>query len=419
MYQRATLPNGLRVLTVPMPHVQSVTVAFFLGAGSRYESDEEAGVSHFAEHMLFKGTKRRPLPQQIAETIEGVGGYMNASTDREVTIYWVKVAKPHFPIALDLLSDMILNSVYDPGEMERERKVILEEIGSIKDSPPQLVDLLIDQTLWPDQPLGRDVGGTKESVSGITKDSLVGYVGQQYAPNNTVVAVAGNVEHGQVVKAVQRHVADWQAREPRKLIPSTNEQTAPRIGLKRQSTEQAHLCIAYPGLSSSHPDRYALDMLNVVFGEGMSSRLFLEIREKRGLAYDVHSYVSHFLDDGSLTVYAGVEPKSIDEATKAILGEIDRLKKRVPDHELHKAREMTKGRLLLRTEDTRSMASWVGAQELLLGEVKTIDEVVEIVESTTAEELERVAGALLVPGKVNLAVVGPYRSEARFHRLVA
>ena len=267
-FHSATLPNGLRVLTVPMPHVQSVTVVFFLGAGSRYESDDEAGVSHFVEHMVFKGTRRRPQAQQISETIEGVGGYMNAGTDREVTTYWVKVAKPHFAIALDLISDMLLNSIYDADEMERERRVILEEIASINDSPHQLVDLLIDQTMWPGQPLGRDVGGTEESVTGLSKDMLLGYVGQQYGPNNTVVAVAGNLTHQLVVKAVKRQLGDWEVRTPRDLIPSRNGQTAPRVSVKRQSTEQAHLCIAYPGVSSTHPDRYALDMLNVILGGG-------------------------------------------------------------------------------------------------------------------------------------------------------
>ena len=419
MYRSATLANGLRVLTVPIPHVRSVTVAFFLGAGSRYETEEEAGLSHFVEHMVFKGTKKRPLPQQIAETVEGVGGYMNASTDREATVYWVKVAKSHFPIALDLLSDMLLNSLYDPTEMERERKVILEEISSIKDSPPQLVDLLIDETLWPDQPLGRDVGGTKESVNGITKPQMLDYIKDQYASNNTVLAVAGDLQHEEVVKAAERQLGQWAAQTPRKWFPAKNGENQTRVNLKSQKTEQAHLCIAFPGLSSTHPDRYALDMLNVVLGEGMSSRLFLEIRERRGLAYDVHSYVTHLLDDGCLTIYAGVDTKNIDSTIHAILQEIERLKDRIPDAEFRKAREMTKGRMLLRTEDTRSMASWVGAQELLLGEVKSIDDVVDIVEGLTLDDLQRVARDLLTPDKVNLAVVGPYRSQARFERLIS
>ncbi|MEE9284732.1 MAG: pitrilysin family protein [Dehalococcoidia bacterium] len=419
MYHKTTLSNGFRVLTVPMPQVRSVTVAFYLGAGSRYEAEAQAGLSHFVEHMLFKGTRRRPHAQQISETIDGIGGFINAGTDREITTYWAKVARPHFDTALDLLCDMLLNSLFEPVEMERERKVILEEISSINDSPQQRVDLLIDEVLWPDQPLGRDIAGTRESVAGITRSDLLDYVASQYAPNNAVVAVAGDLDHDDVVSAIQKHLEAWTPSQQRPWFPSINGQTAPQVGLKSRKTEQAHLCIAYRGLSSVHADRYALDLLNVVLGEGMSSRLFLEIRERRGLAYDVHSYVSHFLDDGAVTVYAGVDPKRIDSAVEGILGEVHRLKEPIPEGELHKAKEMTKGRLLLRTEDTRSMAGWVGGQELLLGEIKSVDEIVEIIDGLTAETLHRVANELLKPDRVSLAVVGPYRSQGRFQRLLA
>jgi predicted Zn-dependent peptidase len=418
MYEKAILPNGLRILTVPMPHVRSVTIAMFLGAGSRYEADEEAGLSHFLEHMLFKGTQRRPLAQEISETIEGVGGYMNASTDREVTTYWAKVANHHFGTALDLLSDMVLNSVYDPTEMERERGVILEEIASVNDSPQQRADLLIDQVLWPDQPLGRDIAGTKVSVSSITRPHMMEYLGRQYAPSNAVLAVAGDLAHETVVENVAAHLGDWSPAEPRSWFPAVNGQESPRVRLQTQKTEQAHVCIAFPGLSSKHPDRYSLDLLNVILGEGMSSRLFVEIRERQGLAYDVHSYVTHLLDDGAVTIYAGVEPKKIDAAINAALSEVKRLGDGVPEYELRKAKEMIKGRLLLRTEDTRSMAGWVGAQELLRGEINTVDDIVNIIDAVQADDLQRIAGDIFNANKVNLAVVGPYRSEARFQRLV-
>lgn len=418
MYQKTILPNGLPVLTVPLPHARSVTVAFFLGAGSRYEPLEEAGISHFAEHLCFKGTHKRPLPQNISESIERVGGYMNASTDQEMTVYWVKVAKPHFPVALDLLADMLRNSLYDPQEMEKERRVILEELNSINDSPQQRIEVLIDEVLWPDQPLGRDVGGTKESVSSITRATLLDYVGGQYAPNNAVVSVAGDLRHEEVVAAIERELHGWTVTSPRTWFPSVNGRVGPAVALEARKTQQAHFCLALPGLSSLHPDRYALDMLNVVLGDGMSSRLFLEIRERRGLAYDVHSSVSHFLDDGAITVYAGVDPKSIYAAIESVLAEIDRLKESIPEEELHKAKEMTKGRLLLRTEDSRSMAGWVGAQELLTQRVNTLDQVVEIIDALTPETLQRVAREVLATERLSLAVVGPFRSQARFERLL-
>lgn len=419
MYNKSTLPNGLRVLTVPMPHVRSVTVACFFGAGARYESNAEAGLSHFLEHMLFKGTKKRPLPQQISEAIEGIGGYMNASTDHEITIYWAKVARHHFATAAELLADMTLNSVFVPTEVERERKVILEEIGAINDSPQQLADLLIDTTLWPGQPLGRDVGGTKESVGGISRKAMLDYLREQYVPNNTVVAVSGDITHEEVVNVIGEHLGKWKRAKPRTWFPAKSRQRTARASLKQQKSEQAHLCIAFPGLSSSHPDRYALDMLNVVMGEGMSSRLFLEIREKLGLAYDVHSYTSHYLDDGALTMYAGVEPKNIDRAISAALNVMESMKDSVPDAELHKAKEMTKGRLLLRTEDTRAMAGWVGAQELLRNEVVTVDDVVAIVDAITPQAMQAVARRIIKPTKRNLAIVGPFRTQARFERLIA
>ena len=425
VFPDSTLDNGLRIVSAPMPHVRSVTTAFFLGAGSRYETDAEAGLSHFVEHMVFKGTKKRPLAKVISETIEGVGGYLNASTDREATVYWAKVAAPHFDLSLDLLVDMLRNSLYEPGEIERERKVILEELAATYDSPAQLVDLLIDETMWPGEALGRDIGGSRESVSGIMRPQLVDYVADQYAPDNCVVAVAGQIEHEQVVAAVEAQLGSWGRRRghgkgrawERSASVGGAGQDEPRVGLKSRRTEQAHLCIAYPGLSSSDPERYALDLLNVVLGEGMSSRLFLRVREELGLAYDVHSYAAHFLDDGAVTVYAGVEPKQINGAIKAILGEIRGVMEPIGKAELRKAKEMIKGRLLLRTEDTRSMAAWAGGQLLLLGELRSIDEVVEIVEALTAEDLRRAAERVFSPEKVNLAVVGPYRSEARFERL--
>ena len=418
MYEKSVLGNGLRVLTVPMRQVRSVTVAIFLGAGSRYETPEEAGLSHFLEHMLFKGTQRRPEPQMISEAVEGLGGYMNASTDREITIYWAKAAQDHVDTIMDLLSDMVLHSSLTPHELEREKKIIIEEINSINDSPQQRVDQLIDEVMWPGQPLGRDTAGTPESVTALTRSSMVDYLASQYVPNNAVVAVSGNVDAEEVVRSVQRYFGKWKRSSPRAWFPSVNGRKHPRVGLRTQKTEQAHVCIAYPGLSSLHPDRYALDILNVVLGEGMSSRLFVEIREKRGLAYEVHSYVSHFLDDGALTVYAGVDPKSIDSAIEGVLGEIRRLCETIPPAELRKAKEMTKGRLVLRTEDTRSMASWVGAQELLQGQVKSVDEIVEIVEAMTAQTLERVASQILVPSKAKIAVVGPYKGKTRFQQLL-
>ena len=418
MFQKTTFPNGLRVLTSCMPHTRSVSVSLYLGAGSRYEAPEVAGISHFVEHLLFKGTTKRPRPEDVSGAIENLGGLHNGATDREITSYWCKVARPHFLVGLDVLLDMVHHSKFDPEEVEKERKVIIEEISMVQDSPPELAGLLIDQTMWPDQPLGRDVGGTRETVNGITRSMLVEYLNHQYGPGNAVISIAGDVEHAEAIEALEPSLNEWTPRQPGSLYPTLESQTGPRVSVINRKTEQAHLCLALPGLSTLHPDRYVLALLNTVLGEGSTSRLFLEVRERRGLAYDIHSYVSHFLDAGALTVYAGVDPKNASDTLRVVLDQLLRLRTGIPEEELSRARELIKGRILLRMEDTRAVSSWIGNQELLTGTVKTVDEVVEQIDAITAEEVQRVACTLIKPELLNLAVVGPFRSDRPFYRLL-
>ena len=418
MYRKTVLDNGLRIVSSFMPHTRSVSITIFVGTGSRYEKDTEAGLSHFIEHLFFKGTEKRPTARDISEAIEGVGGVINAGTDRELTVYWAKVATPHFDLALDVLADALLHSKFDPEEIEKERKVVIEELNMIRDDPREWIDVIIDEVIWPGQALGRDVAGTKETVNSFTRDDALSYLARHYTPRNTVVSVAGNVPHEYVVHAIEKALGGWKGGEPQTFAPAQNSQSAPRLRLESKRTEQAHLCLAVHGLSMLHPDRFVLDVLNVILGEGMSSRLFQEVREKRGLAYDVHSYVSHFLDAGAATVYAGVDPRRINSAIEAILSELRRLKDEVPDSELAKAKEYSKGRLLLRMEDTRSVAGWMGAQELLTGRILTVDDVVQIIDAIRPADLQRVAQELFVTEKLNLAIVGPYRSERRFTELL-
>ncbi|MFW6125787.1 MAG: M16 family metallopeptidase [Chloroflexota bacterium] len=411
MYERTVLDNGLRVISSTMPGTRSVTIIFFLGAGPIYEKDEEAGLSHFVEHLLFKGTQRRPTSKEISEAIEQLGGMFNGSTGKEATIYWFKVARPHFPIALDLAVDMLRSSCFHPGDMERERQVIMEELNESLDSPHHRVSMLIDEVVWPDQPMGRDVIGSRESVAGLTRDMLSNYLSQQYVPNNTVVSVAGDIGHQDVVTAIDRALADWANAVCRPAHPTDNSQVEPHVRVERKEAEQAHLCMAIRGLPVTHPDRFNLALLNVILGEGMSSRLFLEIREKRGLTYDIFSYVQHFLDSGALTVYAGVDPRHLHTTVDAIVEQLHLLKGDIPEAEVVKAKEYAKGRLLLRMEDTRNVASWTGGQDLLTGRIYTVDALVSIIDAITAEDLERVARELLVTESLNLAVVGPLEGD--------
>ncbi|MCS7207372.1 MAG: insulinase family protein [Dehalococcoidia bacterium] len=418
MFQKHVLGNGLRIITCPMPHTRSVTVAFFIGAGSRYEPDELGGAFHFAEHMLFKGTQRRPTARHISEAIEGVGGIMNGSTDRETTIYWAKVARPHFSHALDLLADMLLHSRFAPEEIEKERRVILEELAATKDHPNELVHLLLDAAMWPNHPMGRDVGGTPESVASLTRQALLDTVAHHYVATNAVCVVAGAVEGPEVVEAVTSLVENWPQGTPSSFLPIQDTPRGPQVRLERRPTEQAHLALGIPAYPVGHPDRYALDLLSVVLGEGTSSRLFLELRERRGLVYDVSSTVAHYQDCGTWTISLGVEPSHGADATQVVVDELVRLREGVSLEELHKAKELVKGRILLRMEDTRAVAFWAGAQETLLGRILTPEEVVQKVEAVTPEDLQRVAQHLVHPQHLTLAIVGPYRSERRFLRIL-
>ena len=418
MYQKTTLNNGLRVITAAMPHTRSVSICIFIGVGSRYETEPQAGVSHFIEHLLFKGTPKYTTAREISEAIEGVGGILNGGTDKEITLYWCKVAQPHFHLALDVLADMLLHSKFEPADIENERQVIIEEINMGKDSPPQLVNMLIDELLWPDHPLGRDIAGSKEAVAAISRDMILDYLAHQYLPSKTVVSIAGDLKHQEIVTTVGQALDEWAERQPHAEYSAYREREFPRLRIEKKDTEQANLCLALSGLSLFHPQRYTLDLLNVILGEGMSSRLFTEIRDRLGLAYSIHSYVEHFLDTGSVTIHAGVEPKNLPVAIKAILGQLSQLKELVPESELIKAKELIKGRLLLRMEDSRSVAGWAGGQEILTGQILSVDQITSIIDAITAEELRQLAQELLIDSQLRLAVVGPVAEDEPLEELL-
>jgi predicted Zn-dependent peptidase len=414
MYNKAVLDNGLRVLTSTMPHSRSVCLAIFVGAGSCYESKEEAGISHFAEHLFFKGTERRPTSKEITQDIEGVGGIINAGTDKEVTVFWCKVASSHFPIALDVLSDLLLNSRFDNKEIERERQVIMEEINMNLDIPQQRVDMLIDELLWPEQPLGREVTGYRETVSSITREQLLNYVARRYMPNNTVLSIAGNIQHEEATAKIKPMFDKWAAGELLSGYITNDKQTEARLRIEPKDIEQAHLCLAVHGFSHSHPQRFTLDLLNTVLGGGMSSRLFMEIREHKGLAYDIHSYTEHFLDSGSFGIYAGVDPKKVEIALAAILEEVSKIQQGITASELTRAKELSKGRLYLRFEDSQNVALWYGGQEILTQQILDIDDVISIVDAITLGELKEVAEEILTDSGLNLAVTGPIKEEESY-----
>ncbi|HAL61474.1 MAG TPA: insulinase family protein [Chloroflexi bacterium] len=418
-HEKTTLDNGLRILSLGMPHTCAVSIGFFIGVGSRFEDGEENGISHFLEHMLFKGTEKRPTAREIAVTIEGVGGAINATTGRELTTYWVKVPQGHLALAIDLLVDMLQCSKLEEEEIERERRVIIEEINMMLDFPADWVHLLLNQLVWPGHPLGRDVTGTKESVSKIDRERMFRYLARHYHPANTVVSVAGRIEHEEVVEELSLALEAWPRKEREAYLPVEEAQREPRVCLGYRETEQAHLALSLQGIPRSHPDRFNLQLLNTVLGQGMSSRLFLEVREKRGLAYSISSYVNYLHDTGRLGVFAGVDPRRIEAALEAILGELDRLRgEPVPAEELKKAKEFMKGRLLLQMEDSFAVASWLGRQEILEDRVLTVDEVLAAIDAVTAEDIQRVASERFREESLNLAVVGPFQEEERVRSLL-
>jgi len=418
MHQKFTLDNGLRLLTSEMPHTRAVSVVFFIAAGPRYEIETEAGISHFIEHMCFKGTERRQSSKEVSEAIESVGGIINGGTDKELTTFWCRVTSKHFLLALDILVDLLRHSRFDTTDIDRERQIIIEEINMSLDSPRQRVAMLIDELLWPGQPFGRDIAGSKEAVAALTRKQMLDFLSNHYLPNTTVVSVAGDIEHKQVQDTINQTLGEWKPNKVSAGFPNVGDQKIARLNIEFRDTEQAHLCLGVPGLSFFHPDRYAIDLLSIILGEGMSSRLFTEIREQQGLAYDIHSYSDHFADSGAVIIYAGVDPGRVDSALRSIVDQVSRLKEQISEAELGKAKEIAKGRLLLSLESSRNVAAWLGAQELLTSRILTTDEVISLVEAVTIEDLKRVAQQLLTSEKLNLAIVGPVKEEKPLARLL-
>ncbi|MBN9391389.1 MAG: insulinase family protein [Chloroflexi bacterium] len=419
-YEKTQLKNGVRVITNAMPHTQSVSTILYYGVGSRYEEDRIAGISHYIEHMVFKGTKKRPTAKEISEAIEGVGGVLNASTGREITNYWAKVPKENFELSFDVLSDMLLNANFDPAEIEKERKVIIEELHQTLDSPPDLVNEDINAVLWGAQPVGRDIGGSDETVGGITREDLLTYMKQYYLPADMVVSVAGNIQHDEVVKLVEDTLGQLPAGERPVARPAKTLEGGPLVHVYFKETEQANLCLAVPSLNYTDPRRYILSMMDTIMGSGMSSRLFQEIREERGLAYTVDSYTNQLSDTGAWVIYSGVDPDNIDDTIRAIVDELKKLRdEKVPEAELEKAKKYNKGRMLLSLEDTRSVASWAGGQELLLDRILTVEEVVHFIDAVTVDQIHELAQEMFKPENLRLSVVGPYKDQDdRFRELL-
>jgi predicted Zn-dependent peptidase len=409
-YQRTTFPNGLRLLTAPMPAMRSASIALYFTVGSRYETGKQAGISHFIEHMVFKGSQRYPTARHISEAVEGVGGMFNASTDKELTSYTARVPGEYLPTILSVFADMVHSPLFDPAELEKERGVIIEELSATRDDPQEWVHLLIDETMWPGLPLGRDDAGTIESVARLARQDLLAYHHDYYRPNALILSVAGNIDTPQVIDLVEQLFGDWEAGTP-KIWPESlpPRHTAP-VSIIQKETEQANLCLGTLGEAYTSPDYYAFMLANAILGEGMSSRLFQSIREERGLAYDIGSYFNSYADTGNFVVSAGVDPVQLEPALRAILEELERISQQsIPDDELQRIKAYVRGSLVLGLEGTAQVASWLGSQEYTRGQILPVEEIVARIDAVSASDIQRVAQRCFAPGWRRLAVIGPYK----------
>jgi predicted Zn-dependent peptidase len=405
MYKKTILANGMRVLTDTMPGFRSATVGIWADVGSASEPHERRGISHLVEHMLFKGTPRRSA-RQIAETMDGVGGNLNAFTDKESTCYYAKVIDRHVPLALEVLADMFLHSSFDPGELDKEQKVVLEEIKMYEDAPDELIHDIFLQTMWGGSNLGEPTIGFAETVVSVTPDDLRAHMRSHYAPNSVIVAAAGNVDHDRFVELVREEFKEFEGTCP--TSPAEEPATTPGRHVREKESEQAYVVLGTRGVTMRDERRYALSVLDTVLGGGMSSRLFQEIREKHGLVYSVYSFQAAYRGAGLFGVYAGTSPRNVQSCVDLIVAEFDRIKAEpIGRDEFRLAQEHIKGNLTLSLESTSSRMIRLGRNELALGRYVSTEEVERRVDAVTPEEVAELAGELLTDDNFGLAIVGP------------
>jgi len=404
MITREILPNGLTLLTESMPHVRSVAVGVWLQRGSRHERVEETGISHFIEHMVFKGTSHRSA-ETIAAEVDSIGGHMDAFTAKEYASFHLKVLDEHLPLAVDILGDIVMNPLFDTAEIAKEKKVILEEIKMVEDTPDDLVMELFSEAFWPDHPLGRPILGTRKSVQGFKRDELLRFFRKVYQPRNIVISAAGHLDHEPLAQLVGRHFG---ALEPGADGSKTKPPAwAARIVTRsKKELEQVHLCLGSPAYPQSHDDRYGAYVLNTVLGGSMSSRLFQNVREKRGLAYSISSGVTAYSDAGSLTVYAGTSLDAVPKVVALIVEELKRVKgERIPEDELRRAKDHLKGSLMLSLENTGSRMSYLARQEIYFRRTFSLDETLGAIEAVTADDVQRIADELF-QGDLGMSLLG-------------
>ncbi len=418
-FHKTILKNGLRIITVPQKSTQAVTVLALVGTGSKYETKDISGISHFLEHMYFKGTKKRPNPIAVSETLDKIGGIYNAFTSEEYTGYFAKVAAPHFETALDWVSDIFLNSTLKKEEIKKEKGVIIEEINMRCDNPMLHIQSLWGNLLYGDQPAGWDIAGTKETVNGVTRKKLSDYMEKQYVASNTIICISGNVSNSIAVEKAKKYFAKIRKTESFKSLSVKDEQSKPKLLLNFRETDQAHLYLGVRAYNLSHPKRYSQQLLGVILGGMMSSRLFIRIREKMGAAYYIATDSSANPDTGYLAVRAGVDGKKIEKVISAILQELKKIsREKVSPKELKKVKDCIKGKTTLLLEASDAQASFYTAQELLEKKILTLKQIFNKIDKVSSADILETAKDIFKTEQLNLAIIGPFKDKKKFNKLL-
>jgi len=419
MFQKTTLKNGLRIITVPMQSTQAVTILVLVGTGSKYETKETNGISHFLEHMFFKGTKKRPTWLEVNEAIDKVGGVQNAFTSNDCTGFHVTLASKHLDLGLDWISDVFLNSKFEEKEIAKEKGVIVEEINYLLDTPTIYIYDLWPKILYGDQPAGWSIAGTKENILRFRRKNFLDYLNNHYCAQSTIICMAGKIDEKIVKEKIRKYFQNIRKFRPKIRQPVIEKQKTPKVLLQTKKTDQTHLALGVRAYNNFHPKKYALAVLEKILGGMMSSRLLIEIRQKQGLAYYIYSYVDSNPDTGSLACFAGVDNKNIEKAIKIILREYKKLtREKVSEKELATAKENIKGKMILNLESSAVQASFYAEQELLEQKILTPEQIFKKIDAVTSNDIIKVAQDIFRPEKLNLALIGPFKEKAKFQSLL-
>ncbi len=417
IYTKKVLKNGLTLLTVPIETASSITMSIFVKAGSRYEEQKINGISHFLEHLHFKGTKNYPTAKKLSETVDSIGGEFNANTGKEHTQYFIRAAYEHLPLVFNVLTDMLQNPLFDEKEMEREKGVIIEEINMYKDNPQIHVESLFEETLWPETALGRDIAGSAEVIRSVKRADIVAYRNRFYQPGNMIIAISGKFDQKQLEDLVEKHWSHVPSKKFGNFKSVVEKQSQPRLSVENKVTEQAHMVVGFNAYAYKHKNNYPLRILSTVLGGGMSSRMFLRIRERLGLAYYVSTSFNNYLDTGDFLVQSGLKVASAPQALEVILDELRKVRDQgIASKELKKAQEYIKGKIALAMEDPHDKLEWYLGQEAFNGRVKTIKQAFEELDKVTVDQANKVAQDLIRNDRLNMALIGPFKDKTIFEK---